>query len=65
MTILRSISKEKSNRVVELILATVKPRQLMLGKIIGIGLSACLQFVFWVLRTFFGFYILLHWIKYL
>jgi ABC-2 type transport system permease protein len=58
MTILRSISKEKSNRVVELILATVKPRQLMLGKIIGIGLSACLQFVFWVVIVGAGLYIM-------
>lgn len=58
MTILRSISKEKSNRVVELILATVKTRQLMLGKIIGIGLSACLQFVFWAFIIGIGLFVM-------
>ncbi|NBX79331.1 MAG: ABC transporter permease, partial [Flavobacteriales bacterium] len=40
MTILRSTTKEKSNRIVEVLLASVKPTQLMLGKITGIGLAA-------------------------
>lgn len=56
MTILRSVSREKSNRIVEIILATVHPRQLMLGKILGIGLSAILQFLIWMLVIGIGLY---------
>ena len=37
--------EEKSNRIVEILLATVRPWQLMLGKIIGIGLIALVQVV--------------------
>lgn len=50
MTILRSTTKEKSNRIVEVLLASVKPTQLMLGKITGIGLAALIQIFVW---TFF------------
>lgn len=56
MTILRSISREKSNRIVEVLLASVTPNQLMLGKIIGIGLSAFLQFAIWALIIGGGLY---------
>lgn len=56
MTILRSVSREKSNRIVEVLLASVSPNQLMLGKIIGIGLSAFLQFLIWVIIIGFGLY---------
>ncbi len=48
MTVLRSVSREKSNRIVEVLLASVTPFQLMRGKIIGIGMSAFLQFVIWI-----------------
>jgi ABC-2 type transport system permease protein len=43
MTILRSTTREKSNRIVEVLLASVKPSQLMLGKITGIGISALIH----------------------
>lgn len=56
MTILRSVSKEKSNRIVEVLLASVSPKQLMLGKIVGIGLSAFLQFLFWIVIIGAGLY---------
>lgn len=56
MTILRSVAKEKSNRIVEVLLASVSPRQLMLGKIVGIGLSAFLQFLFWIIIIGAGLY---------
>lgn len=56
MTILRSISSEKANRVVEVLLATVKPRQFMMGKILGIGFSAFIQFAIWLLITSLGLY---------
>ncbi|HRO75945.1 MAG TPA: ABC transporter permease [Crocinitomicaceae bacterium] len=57
MAILRSITVEKSNRIVEVLLATVQPKQLMLGKIIGIGLSALIQLFIWVLIISIGMYI--------
>lgn len=56
MTILRSVSNEKANRVVEVLLASVKPRQLMLGKIMGIGFSAFIQFAIWILFIGVGLY---------
>ena len=58
MTILRSVSSEKSNRIVEVLLASVKPRQLMFGKIAGIGLAAIIQLVLWVVIVAFGLYIM-------
>ena len=56
MTILRSVSREKSNRIVEVILASVSPNQLMMGKIVGIGFAAFLQFVIWILVIGLGLY---------
>ncbi|MGZ4379134.1 MAG: ABC transporter permease [Solirubrobacteraceae bacterium] len=41
--VLTGVVEEKSNRVVELILATVRPRHLMAGKVIGIGLLGLVQ----------------------
>lgn len=58
MTILRSVSSEKSNRIVEVLLASVKPRQLMFGKIAGIGIAAILQFVIWTILIWIGLVIL-------
>ena len=58
MTILRSVSSEKSNRIVEVLLASVKPRQLMFGKIAGIGLAAIIQLVLWVVIVAFGLYVM-------
>ena len=58
MTILRSSSREKSNRVAEVILSIVKPRQLLMGKIIGIGLSALLQTALWFGGIALGLFIL-------
>lgn len=58
MTILRSSSREKSNRVAEVILSIVKPSQLLMGKIIGIGLSALLQTGLWFGGIALGLFIL-------
>lgn len=54
MTLLRSISREKSNRIVEVLLASVKPVELMMGKIIGVGLSAILQCSIWIVTIAIG-----------
>lgn len=56
MTIMRSVSREKSNRIVEVLLASVSPNQLMIGKIVGVGLSALVQFVIWVVIIGLGLY---------
>lgn len=58
MTILRSVAREKSNRIVEVILASVSPNELMLGKIMGIGLAAFLQFAVWILVIGVGLYLM-------
>lgn len=58
MTIFRSVSSEKSNRIVEILVSTVHPRSLMLGKILGVGISAFLQFLVWTLVIGGGLYIM-------
>ncbi len=58
MTILRSVSSEKSNRIVEVLLASVKPRQLMFGKIAGIGIAAIIQLAFWIAIIAFGLFVM-------
>ncbi len=49
--VMRGIIEEKSNRIVEVIISSVKPFQLMMGKIIGIGLVGLTQFVLWIVFT--------------
>lgn len=44
---LQSVSREKENRVVEVLLVSLEPRQLMLGKLIGLSLLALLQMAIW------------------
>ncbi|NLJ07362.1 MAG: ABC transporter permease [Sphingobacteriales bacterium] len=46
--VLRGIHEEKQNRIVEIILSTVKPFELMMGKIIGVALVGLTQFMLWV-----------------
>jgi ABC-2 type transport system permease protein len=46
--LLNSITKEKENRVVEILLSTITPRQLLSGKIVGLGLAGLLQTVVWI-----------------
>jgi len=45
--VMTSIIEEKNNRVLEIVVSSVKPTQMMLGKIIGIGLVALTQVVIW------------------
>jgi len=49
--VLRGVIEEKSNRIVEVIVSSVKPFQLMLGKIVGIALVGLTQFLLWVMLT--------------
>ena len=47
--IMRSVIEEKTSRIIEVIISSVKPIQLMLGKIIGTSLAGITQFVIWIL----------------
>src|SRR5690606_2149464 len=47
--VMRSVIEEKTNRIVEIIISSVKPIHLMLGKIIGTSLAGIAQFLIWVL----------------
>jgi ABC-2 type transport system permease protein len=49
--VMRGVLEEKTNRIVEVIVSSVKPFQLMMGKIIGIGLVGLTQFLIWVVFT--------------
>lgn len=46
--VMSGVMQEKTNRVVEVMVSTVKPMQLMAGKIIGIALVGLTQFVLWI-----------------
>ena len=48
--------EEKTNRIVEVIISSVKPFQLMMGKVVGIALVGLTQFVIWIALTFGIFY---------
>ncbi len=47
--VMRSVIEEKTNRIIEIIVSSVKPIHLMLGKIIGTSLAGITQFSIWVL----------------
>ncbi len=50
--VLRGVIEEKTSRIVEVIISSVKPFQLMMGKIIGIALVGLTQFILWIVLTF-------------
>ncbi|MFZ0282030.1 MAG: ABC transporter permease [Bacteroidales bacterium] len=49
--VMRGVIEEKTSRVVEVIVSSVKPVQLMMGKIVGIALVGLTQFLIWVFLT--------------
>lgn len=49
--VMRGVIEEKSNRIIEVIVSSVKPFELMLGKIVGIGLVGVTQFLLWVILS--------------
>ncbi|MFN8355825.1 MAG: ABC transporter permease [Spirosomataceae bacterium] len=49
--VMRGVMEEKMNRIVEVIVSSVKPFELMLGKIIGLGLVGLTQFLLWIVLT--------------
>ncbi len=59
--VMRSVSEEKTSRIVEVMISSVKPFQLMLGKIIAVGLVGLTQLIAWgvlglILQTALGFF---------
>ena len=46
--LLQGLNEEKENRVMEILLSTISPDQLMLGKLLGLGLAGIIQMAFWV-----------------
>jgi ABC-2 type transport system permease protein len=50
--VMMGVMEEKTNRIAEVIISSVKPFQLMLGKIVGISLVALTQFLIWVICIF-------------
>ena len=51
--VMRGVIEEKTNRIVEVIISSVKPFQLMMGKILGIALVGLTQFALWIVLTTF------------
>lgn len=50
--VMRGVMEEKTSRIVEIIVSSVKPFQLMMGKITGIALVGLTQFSIWIILTF-------------
>ncbi len=49
--VMRGVIEEKTSRIVEVIISSVKPFQLMMGKILGVALVGLTQFVLWIIIT--------------
>jgi ABC-2 type transport system permease protein len=50
--VMRGVIEEKTNRIIEIIVSSVKPFQLMLGKILGIGAVGLTQFLLWIILSY-------------
>jgi ABC-2 type transport system permease protein len=49
--VMRGVIEEKQSRIVEVIVSSVRPFQMMIGKIIGIGLVGLTQYTIWILSA--------------
>lgn len=49
--VMQGVAEEKNSRIIEVIVSSVKPFQLMMGKIIGVSLVALTQFLMWIMLT--------------
>jgi len=56
--VMRSVIEEKTSRIIEVIISSVKPFQLMMGKIIGTSLAGILQFLIWAILGMSAMFIL-------
>jgi ABC-2 type transport system permease protein len=50
--VMRGVIEEKTNRIVEVIISSVKPFQLLMGKIVGVAMVGLTQFTIWIIITF-------------
>lgn len=50
--VLRGVMEEKTSRIIEVMVSSVKPFQLMMGKIVGIAMVGLTQFLLWIVLTF-------------
>lgn len=50
--VMRGVIEEKTSRIVEIIVSSVKPFELMIGKIVGIALVGLTQFLLWIILSF-------------
>ena len=50
--VMRGVMEEKTSRIIEVMISSVKPFQLMIGKIVGVGLVGLSQFVLWILLSY-------------
>src|SRR5690606_23954482 len=56
--VMRGVMEEKVNRIAEVMVSSVKPTQLMMGKIIGIGAVGLTQFLLWIVLLIIGSFLL-------
>lgn len=49
--VMRGVIEEKTSRIIEIMISSVKPFQLMMGKIVGIALVGLTQFILWIVLT--------------
>ena len=56
--VMRSVIEEKTSRIIEVIISSVKPFQLMMGKIIGTSMAGVLQFLIWAILGLSAMFIL-------
>ncbi|MFA8299463.1 MAG: ABC transporter permease [Hyphomicrobiales bacterium] len=62
--VMRGVMEEKTNRIVEVIVSSIKPFQLMMGKIIGICLVGLTQFILWIVFSFVIYLAVTHFVSF-
>ena len=50
--VMRGVIEEKTNRIIEVIVSSVKPTQLLMGKVVGVAMVGLTQFMAWIMLTF-------------
>jgi ABC-2 type transport system permease protein len=61
--VMRGVIEEKTNRILEVLVITVKPFELMMGKILGIGAVSIVQFLIWITVTSFMSFVVTDYFK--
>lgn len=61
--VMKGIIEEKTNRIVEVVITTVKPMQLMLGKIFGLAAVGFLQFMIWLVSSSVIMFVFAHYFQ--